>query len=141
MPEQRELIFKPIGYVRTKVSLVPRHWSRSEVEGEIIIEPQYQEGLRDIHRGEKLVVIFCFHQSPPFSPDKLIQKPPHREEALGVFSTCSPVRPNPIGLSVLDVVAVSGNIIQVRRIDMIDGTPVLDLKPYVAYSNSGEREN
>ncbi|MCX8011818.1 MAG: TrmO family methyltransferase, partial [Desulfobacterota bacterium] len=91
----QELFFKPIRYVRTEVSPVTRHGSISEVVQEIIIDCNYQEGLRDIHKGEKIVVIFCFRQSTPFSPDKLIQKPPHREEELGVFSICSPVRPNP----------------------------------------------
>jgi len=136
-----EYKFKPIGYVQTKAELVPRHWNVSDLEGEIIINPEYQKGMRDIKAGDKIVVIFCFHKSPPFTSDKLIQKPPHREEELGVFSTCSPVRPNPIGLSILEVIDISGSIIQVKRLDMMDGTPVLDLKPYIAYFNSTEQKN
>lgn len=128
-----EYIFRPIGYVRTEAKEIPRHWSISEVTGELVIHPEYKEGLRDIKPGEKIVVLFCFHRSPPFTQDKLIQKPPHRSEKKGVFSTCSPIRPNPIGLSVLEVLEVRGNIIKVKGLDMFDGTPILDIKPYKAY--------
>ncbi|GAB6182389.1 tRNA (N6-threonylcarbamoyladenosine(37)-N6)-methyltransferase TrmO [Thermodesulfovibrio hydrogeniphilus] len=125
-----QFIFKPIGYIRTKAETVPRHWSISDVEGEIVVDPEYKLGLRDTKPGDKIVVIFVFHKSPPFTPEKLIQKPPHLDEERGVFSICSPHRPNPIGLSVLDVIEVNDNVIKVKRIDMFDGTPVLDLKPY-----------
>ncbi len=128
-----EFIFKPIGYIRTKAETVPRHWSVSDVEGEIVIEPEYKLGLRDIKPGDKIVVIFVFHKSPSFTSEKLIQKPPHLNETKGVFSTCSPHRPNPIGLSVVEVLDVKDNVIKVKRIDMFDGTPVLDVKPYVDY--------
>jgi len=130
-----EYRFKPIGYVRTEEKNLPRHWSVSQVEGEIVIEPEYSLGLRDIKAGDKIVVIFCFHKSPPFTSEKLIQKPPHLNETRGVFSTCSPHRPNPIGLSVLEVIDVRDNIIKVRRLDMYDGTPILDIKPYIDYKS------
>jgi len=126
--------FKPIGYVKTDAKELPRHWSYSDVEGELVIYPEYQKGIKDIKSGDKIVVIFCFHKSPPFSTDKLIQKPPHKDTPKGVFSLCSPYRPNPIGLSVLDVLEVKDNVIKVRRIDMFDGTPILDIKPFKAYS-------
>ncbi len=126
--------FKPIGYVKTEAKELPRHWSYSDVKGELVIYPEYQKGIKDIKPGDKIVVIFCFHKSPPFSTDKLIQKPPHKDTPKGVFSLCSPYRPNPIGLSVLDVLEVKDNVIKVRRIDMFDGTPILDIKPFKAYS-------
>lgn len=126
----QEYRFKPIGYVRTKAETIPRHWTVSTVEGEIVIEPEYKLGLRDIKTGDKIFVLFVFHKSPAFSPEKLIQKPPHLNETKGVFSTCSPHRPNPIGLSVVEVLDVIDNIIKVKRIDMYDETPVLDIKPY-----------
>jgi|UniRef100_A0A7V6A661 tRNA-Thr(GGU) m(6)t(6)A37 methyltransferase TsaA len=122
---------KPIGFVETKATTLPRHCSVSTVEGRLVIDPRFQEGLRDIQPGQHLVVLFHFDQSPPFTPDHLLQKPPHRENKLGVFSTCSPIRPNPLGLSVLDVVAVRGNVILVKGLDMRNGTPILDLKPFV----------
>ncbi|MCD6490364.1 MAG: tRNA (N6-threonylcarbamoyladenosine(37)-N6)-methyltransferase TrmO [Thermodesulfobacterium sp.] len=137
--EKKEYIFKPIGYVKTSATSIPRHWSYSDVEGEIIIDPEYKEGLKDIKSGDKIVVLFCFHKSPPFIKDKLIQKPPHKDSPKGVFSLCSPIRPNPIGLSVLEVLDVKDNIIKVKRIDMFDGTPIFDIKPYKAYSEVVEK--
>jgi tRNA-Thr(GGU) m(6)t(6)A37 methyltransferase TsaA len=122
---------KPIGFVETEETSMPRHCSVSTVEGSLVIDPQFQEGLRDIQPGQHLVVLFHFDQSPPFTPDHLLQKPPHRDKKLGVFSICSPVRPNPLGLSVLEVIEVRGNIIQVKGLDMRNGTPILDLKPFV----------
>ena len=122
---------KPIGYVRTEATELPRHWSVSEVEGRLVIEPQYQTGLKDIEPGQRLVVLFHFHRSPDFTPERLVQTPPHRNAGLGVFSICSPVRPNPLGMSVVRVLAVDGNVITVKGIDMLDGTPILDLKPHI----------
>ena len=60
-----------------------------------------------------------------------MQKPPHRSEKLGVFSICSPFRPNPLGLSVVEVLEVKDNVILAKGLDMLDGTPILDLKPFV----------
>lgn len=128
---QQTVILKPIGYVSVAAVTVPRHYTVSELEGELVVDPAYEAGLRDIRPGQRLVVLFHFHQSPPFTPERLIQKPPHREERLGVFSTCSPHRPNPIGLSILEVLEVQGNRLRVKGLDMYDGTPILDLKPYV----------
>ena len=59
--------------------------------------------------------------------------PPHRTESRGVFSLCSPIRPNPIGMSVLEVLGVERNRIHVKRVDLLDGTPILDIKPYIPY--------
>ncbi|MGQ9689440.1 MAG: tRNA (N6-threonylcarbamoyladenosine(37)-N6)-methyltransferase TrmO [Desulfobaccales bacterium] len=123
--------FHPIGVVETEATEIPRHWSVSEVEGRLVIDPRYQEGLRDIQPGQRLVVLFHFDHSKPFEPHHLVQKPPHRQERLGVFSTCSPVRPNPLGMSILEVLEVQGNVIRVKGLDMLNGTPILDLKPFV----------
>jgi len=119
----------PIGFVKTETEIVPRHWTISDAEGSIVIDEQFKEGLKDITTGQRIVVLFYFHQSPRFTPDLLVQKPRHRNERLGVFSICSPVRPNPIGMSVVEVLGIDGNIIHIKGLDMIDGTPVLDIKP------------
>ena len=119
----------PIGFVKTETENIPRHWTISDVEGAIVIDEQYKEGLKDIKAGERIVVLFYFHQSPRFTPDLLVQKPRHRNDQLGVFSICSPVRPNPLGMSVVEVLGIDGNIIRIKGLDMIDGTPVLDIKP------------
>jgi tRNA-Thr(GGU) m(6)t(6)A37 methyltransferase TsaA len=98
----------------------------------------YKEGLGDIEPGQRIVVIFNFHESPAFSPDLLRQTPPQRRQgppgvnrSMGIFSICSPMRPNPIGMSVLEVLGVEGNVVHVRGLDMRDGSPILDIKPYL----------
>lgn len=122
---------EPIGIVHTNADEIPRHWTVSEVKGTLVMDKKYQKGLKDIQAGQRIVVIFHFHKSPNFTLDLLAQTPPHRNEKLGVFSICSPYRPNPVGMSILDVLQVNGNIIDVQRLDMLDGTPILDLKPYI----------
>ncbi len=122
---------KPIGVVRTEAESIPRHWSLSDVQGRMLIDPEYIEGLADIQPGQKIVVLFHFDRSPVFSPRYLRQTPPHRQSPLGVFSICSPRRPNPIGLSVLEVLAVKGGEIRVKGLDMFDKTPILDIKPHI----------
>jgi tRNA (adenine37-N6)-methyltransferase len=125
------IIFHPIGRVRHDADSVPRHWSVSNVEGELSLDSCYTDGLGDIRPGERIVVLFHFDRSAPFEPGLLRQRPPHRDTDVGVFSICSPRRPNPIGLSVLEVLAVNENRIRVRGIDMFNGTPILDIKPFV----------
>ncbi|MDI6697721.1 MAG: tRNA (N6-threonylcarbamoyladenosine(37)-N6)-methyltransferase TrmO [Candidatus Saccharicenans sp.] len=131
--------FKPIGYVRHNHREVPRHWSASNLEGELVIKPEYQAGLVGLKTGDFINVIFVFHQSPPFKKEKILQKPPHSENFFGVFNLCSPLRPNPIGLSVLKVLSINRNLIRVEGVDIFDGSPILDIKPYIAYRipNSG----
>jgi tRNA (adenine37-N6)-methyltransferase len=128
------IVMEPIGVVRTRAAKVPRHWTVSDVEGSLVVDDQYLEGLKDIRAGQQIVVLFYFDRSPPFAPHFLVQTPPHRQERLGVFSICSPIRPNPIGLSVVEVLKVEGCIIEVKGIDMYDGTPILDIKPFVQES-------
>jgi tRNA-Thr(GGU) m(6)t(6)A37 methyltransferase TsaA len=123
--------FKPIGFVKTDIKSVPRHWTVSDVEGMLVLDEEFTIGLKDIKKGQRIIVIFYFHNSPGFTQSFLIQKPPHLKEQLGVFSTCSPVRPNPVGMSVLEVTKIERNIIHVKGIDMFDGTPILDIKPYI----------
>jgi len=122
---------KPIGFVSTDAETIPRSWSVSDVKGKLVIDKSYVEGLRDIKPGKRIYVIFHFHQSPNFTSQFLRIRPPNREEKLGVFSTHSPIRPNPIGLSLLEVLEIDGNIIHVNGLDMLDGTPILDIKPEV----------
>jgi len=120
----------PIGVVKTDVKKVPRHWTISDAEGTLVIEEQYTEGVKDIHAGQRIVVLFYFHQSPQFTEDFLVQVPLQGPGQMGVFSICSPVRPNPLGMSVVEVLGIEGSIIHIKGLDMIDGTPVLDIKPY-----------
>lgn len=122
---------RPIGFVRTDAEVLPRHWSVSEVEGTLVIDEEYSEGLRDIEPGQRIVVIFHFHRSPGFSPEFLRQTSGQDGRETGVFSLCSPIRPNPVGMSVLEVLGVRGASVDVRRLDALDGTPILDIKPHI----------
>ncbi|MBW2523220.1 MAG: SAM-dependent methyltransferase [Deltaproteobacteria bacterium] len=124
------LAVRPIGVVRTAAIELPRHCSISDVEGTLVVDEALLEGLADVEPGQLLAVVFWFHESPPFSAEHLRQRPPTTGELRGVFSTCSPIRPNPLGHSVVEVVAVRDNEIAVRGLDMRDGTPILDLKPH-----------
>ncbi len=124
---------RTIGFVRTDAEELPRHWSVSNVEGTLTIDDEYVEGFADIEAGERIVVIFNFHRNPEFSAEFLRQTPPHTGRRTGLFSTCSPVRPNPIGMSVLVVLEVEGGAVRVRGLDMLDGTPILDIKPHVEH--------
>ncbi len=122
---------EPIGLVSTDAENIPRHWTMSDVEGTLIIEEQYRRGLSDIGPGQKIYVIFHFNQSPGFRPDRIRVNCSSLPKELGVFSTLSPIRPNALGLSVLDVQGVNGSVIHVKGLDMLDGTPILDIKPYL----------
>jgi tRNA (adenine37-N6)-methyltransferase len=122
---------RPIGFVRTDAEVLPRHWSVSEVEGTLVIDEEYSEGLRDIEPGGRIVVIFHFHRSPGFSPEFLRQTSGQDGREAGVFSLCSPIRPNPVGLSVLEVLGVRDANVDFRRLDALDGTPILDIKPHI----------
>jgi len=123
---------KPIGVLHSEITRledVPTHWTRSNLEGDIEIFNEYSEGLKGIEELDYIVVLFFFHKST--KEYSLIQKPPHDDRMRGVFSICSPFRPNPIGLSVLKLLNVKDNILHVKNIDMVDGTPILDIKPYI----------
>ena len=122
---------KPIGYVSTDAEEIPRSWAVSNVEGALVIDESYLEGLRDIRTDQRIDVIFHFHKSPEFTSKYMRITPPTRQHEVGVFSTHSPFRPNPIGLSRLQVLGIDGNVIRVRGLDMLDGTPILDIKPEV----------
>jgi tRNA-Thr(GGU) m(6)t(6)A37 methyltransferase TsaA len=122
----------PIGTIHTKVAEIPKFWSSSDVEGTLVIDDEYLEGIQDIKTNEQIVVLFYFHKSTPFSPASLTQHPRGdlSRKKTGVFSISSPIRPNHIGMSVVEVTGISENVIFVRGLDMIDGTPILDIKPY-----------
>jgi tRNA-Thr(GGU) m(6)t(6)A37 methyltransferase TsaA len=125
--------FVPIGTVHHNHSTqkIPKHWSESDLEGELELMPEYREGLSDIRPGQQIAVLFCFHQSPGFGDAHLRQKRRGSGPVKGVFSLFSPIRPNPIGHSVLTVLWADGCRIGVKSLDMLDGTPILDIKPHV----------
>jgi tRNA-Thr(GGU) m(6)t(6)A37 methyltransferase TsaA len=120
---------RPIGYVSHDAKDIPRNWKVSDLEGDLIIDEIYRDGMKDLAAGQKIYTFFHFHKSPPFSEKFMRIKPPIYDRKVGVFFTHSPFRPNPIGMSVLEVIGVKGTTIRVKGIDMMNGTPILDIKP------------
>jgi tRNA-Thr(GGU) m(6)t(6)A37 methyltransferase TsaA len=125
-----EIKFKPIGVIHSPFKSVleaPRWGTLTGEEGEIEVFSQYEEGLEGIERYPEIEVIFVFHKS---RGPKLKVKPPHDAQERGIFATRGPVRPNPIGLTVMKLLERKGRFLKVKNVDMIDGTPVLDIKPH-----------
>ncbi len=97
------------------------------------IDPRYAQGLRDVAGVSHLHVLYWMDKAPR---NLVVQKPRHYGAARGVFALRSPARPNPIALSVVDLLGVEGNRLAVRGLDCLDGTPLLDIKPYFASTDS-----
>jgi tRNA-Thr(GGU) m(6)t(6)A37 methyltransferase TsaA len=124
---------RPIGYVRSpyeETREVPRGLgTKHSAEGILEINPELEPGLTDIEGFSHLFVIWAFDRSGDF---ELIGKPPSDDRPHGVFATRSPRRPNPIGLTVVELVRRDGPRLHVRGVDMLDQTPILDIKPYLS---------
>ncbi len=129
--------FKPIGIVHSpfkkKGDIDVRKYADPHgfdpVRGELEMFKKYQDGLKDIEGFSHLIVIYHFHKSRGY---QLHTKPFLGNELRGVFSTRSPHRPNPLGLTVVRVLGRESNVLKVSGIDMLEGTPILDIKPYTS---------
>lgn len=127
------LLVKPIGVVHSPFKSKDEdiHSKIDKFVGEIEIYKEYAEGLSDIEGCSHIIVIFWLHKAE-FTTLKV--RPYHHPEGLrGVFATRSPNRPNPLGMTVVELVKRKENVLTVRGIDMIDGTPILDIKPYTKH--------
>jgi len=98
------------------------------IKGYVELFPEYTQALKDLEGFSHIILLYHFHLS---SGHSLLVKPFLDSEFRGVFSTRSPSRPNNIGLSVVSLVGIANNILHIRDVDIIDGTPLLDIKPYV----------
>ena len=133
------LTCRPIGIVHSPFrerAEAPRQTAAArDVQGRIELYPQsgFEHALEDLELWPYLWVIFWFHLNEGWKPKVL---PPRSEKRRGVFATRSPHRPNPLGLSVVKLERVEGLVLHVSGLDMLDGTPVLDLKPYVKYADA-----
>lgn len=119
-----------IGYVRSPYNVtqeVPKGLGAThEAEGTLEIKAEFEPGLSDIEGFSHLFVIWVFDRSEGYN---LVATPPSDNRPHGVFATRSPQRPNPIGLTVVELLRREGPVLHVRGIDMLDGTPILDIKP------------
>jgi tRNA-Thr(GGU) m(6)t(6)A37 methyltransferase TsaA len=124
---------KAIGFVSspyTSTSEIPKGpGAKHDAEGILRIAPEYAEGLQDVEGFSHLFVLWEFDKSEGF---ELVGRPPVDDRPHGVFATRSPRRPNPIGLTVVELLGRVGGELRVRGVDMLDGTPILDIKPYLS---------
>ena len=124
---------RPIGFVSSpynETTEIPKGLhTRHEAEGILSVLPEFEIGLTDIEGFSHLFVLWQFDRSQDFD---LIGKPPFEDKPHGVFATRSPRRPNPIGLTVVALLRREKERLHVRGVDMLNGTPILDIKPYLS---------
>ena len=127
-----EIRYKPIGVIHspfTETKGVPIQSAVAcDVDGTIEILPEYVEGLKDVEGFSHIILIYHFHLS---RESTLLVRPYLDDQERGVFATRSPSRPNAIGLSTVRLLRIEGNLLYVKDVDVVDGTPLLDMKPYV----------
>ncbi len=128
----KEIIYKPIGIIHTPFKGTEgapnQPTTGRDIKGVIEIQSEYTQGLNDIEGFSHIILIYHFHLSVGYS---LRVKPLGHNHLRGVFATRSPKRPNPIGLSIVRLLKVEGERIYIKDIDIVDGTPLLDIKPYI----------
>lgn len=124
---------RPIGFVSSpyqSTAEVPKGLgAKHEAEGVLNILPEFEPGLQDIEGFSHLIVVWTFDRSQGY---ELLAHPPSDDRPHGVFATRSPFRPNPIGLTAVELLRREGPRLHVRGVDMLDGTPILDIKPYLS---------
>ncbi len=128
----KEIIIKPIGIIHTPYK-EPKDTPiqgkfRKEVKGRVEVFPEFEEGLKDIEGFSHLILVFFFHKS---NKENLTGKPYLEDKEHGIFAIRSPHRPNHIGISIVKLLKREKNILHIQEIDMLDSTPLLDIKPYV----------
>ncbi len=127
-----EITFQPIGTIHSphqELAGMPIQPAAAVgVKGTVVLDLSFQEGLKDLEEFSHVILVYYFHQAK--SPDLLV-KPFLDDVKRGVFATRAPRRPNGIGISVVKLLAVEGNILDIENLDILDGTPLLDIKPYI----------
>jgi tRNA-Thr(GGU) m(6)t(6)A37 methyltransferase TsaA len=129
---KQEITYHPVGIIHTpyleKEGTPIQGCFAPDSVGYIELYPEYAEGLKDIEGFSHLILLYHFHRS---GPSRLITKPFLDKEEKGIFSIRYFTRPNPIGISIVRLLYVSGCRLDIGEVDMLDGTPLLDIKPYV----------
>ena len=125
-----------IGRIRTPFKTrddCPKNTSQSDAIGRVELDPRYAAGLKDLQLYSHAILLYWMDQA---RRDLVEQVPAHLGRARGTFALRSPVRPNPIALGVVEIVGIEGGTLTVRNIDCVDGTPLVDIKPYFASTDS-----
>ncbi|UCC11725.1 MAG: tRNA (N6-threonylcarbamoyladenosine(37)-N6)-methyltransferase TrmO [candidate division WOR-3 bacterium] len=128
----KAIIYRPIGVIHTSfkdtagVPIQPR--AAKGIKGSIEILPEYAEGLQDLDGFSHIILLYHLHLHKGYS----LKVIPFLDNTVrGLFATRAPKRPNPIGFSVVRLIEIKGNVLHIEEIDVVDGTPLLDIKPYV----------
>jgi tRNA-Thr(GGU) m(6)t(6)A37 methyltransferase TsaA len=133
MDEKLEFVMRPIGFLSTPytdTAQIPKGpGAEHRAEGVLKLLPEFEAGLLDIEGFSHLFILWVFHRSQGY---ELTGTPPIATRPHGVFATRSPRRPNPVGLTVVELLGRAGGELRLRGVDMLDGTPVLDVKPYLS---------
>ena len=134
---EKEIKIKPIGIIYTPYKeakgMPIQGRFKKEAIGTIEVFPEYQQGLKDIEGFSHLILIYYFHKA---KEEKITGKPFLEDEEHGIFAIRSPMRPNRIGFSIVKLENVKDNVIMFSEVDILDGTPLLDIKPYVKHFDS-----
>ena len=134
-----KLEYKPIGIIHTPFDTPQgtpiQPAGASGTAGSIEIFPEFSDGLEDLDGFSHIILLFHLHL---ITERSLSAKPPFDDKVHGVFATRSPRRPNSIGMTISRLLRIKGNILHIQDVDMIDGTPLLDIKPYIPKSDSHE---
>jgi tRNA (adenine37-N6)-methyltransferase len=126
-----EFVMRPIGEIHTPFidkRDTPIQSSRSAATGQVEVYPAYVNGLRDLEGFSHIILLYAFHRSDDYT---LIVKPFLDDQERGLFATRYPARPNPIGLSIVRLLAIHDHVLEIEGADMLNDTPLLDIKPYV----------
>ena len=132
-----EINLTPIGFVKNNIT-EPKKEDWQTVTSEIVINDDLKEALSKIEKFSHIIVIYWMHKVPPSqrSVRKVHPKGNQNLPLVGVFASRSPARPNPIGITTIKLLERRDNVLKVIGIDAIDGTPVLDIKPYIPEHDS-----
>jgi len=131
MRKSHSLKLTPIGIIHSpykNMGDIPHQGYKSEEISKIEVFREFEEGLKDIEGYSHIIVVYWFHKSQGYH---LLVNTPWDESLHGLFTTRSPHRPCPLGLTVVELVAREKNVLKVNGLDAIDGTPLLDVKPYI----------
>ncbi len=128
----KKIVYRPIGIIHTpfaqNVGVPIQPLAAKGIKGEITIFPEYVEGLLDLDGFSHIILIYHFHLSKKYN----LKVIPFMDKKLrGVFATRAPARPNAIGISVVRLIKIQSNTLFIENVDIVDGTPLLDIKPYV----------
>ena len=141
MSWRKKVVYRPIGVIHSPFKAphdVPIQAAAAEgVKGSVEVAREYAEGLKDVEGFSHLILVYHCHLAQDYS---LLVKPFLDDGLHGVFATRAPSRPNPVGVSIVRLTKLEKNVLHIQDVDIIDGTPLLDIKPFVPHFDQREAE-